>query len=255
MNPSWNYAGAVEMATNIGQTFENLFRARSEVFVDYKRMLARFSEAVAALNPDRPLSFQEVEEIHNEMCIAKELLTFDRLDCVLYEPKVPKSSKSIDFGYSVDGVVRYVDVKTIHPRRIDRFDQFEEARALDRFPPNHAIHLDRESGGGEFWHDMYASRDKMLSYALELEGKLSSFDQLPVASLAFCGNGFHWSRLDLTRFLQRYWSGLHSPLDPFAKIEAHHLSIQSISLARTIAHFGRMQRKFGHNFPQLVEWF
>ena len=49
MNPNWDYAGAVEMATNIGLTFENLFRARSEVFVDYMRMLARFSEAVAAL--------------------------------------------------------------------------------------------------------------------------------------------------------------------------------------------------------------
>ena len=60
--------------------------------------------------------------------------------------------------------------------------------------------------------------------------------------MAFCGNGFDWSRDELEDFVAFYSSGRHRSDDTFADIEAHAIREKGVTLARTISQFAYLER-------------
>src|SRR4029077_12119372 len=134
-------------------------------------------------------------------------------------------AQTIDFrATGDDGLIAYVDVKTIKPAPRDRWDQYEKAQEKSLFPARAHILVKKEWLGGEIWHSTFAARDRMLEYALETEKKIAEAKltaERTLFVLALCGNGFHWHEDQLEDFVSFYHSGKHRPDDPFAKMEAH----------------------------------
>lgn len=256
---TWNLSEAIEMGQKIQTEFERIFRQEADRFVDWKKLIKRFERALKSLKHNDPESYCRIDEIHNEMCVAYVLLTSNnsKIDKILYEPQIPGISKTIDFGYTAEGKFGYVDVKTICPRPLDHWDKFESALKNGYFPDYCTFSLTKEHGGGLIWHDITASRNKMLDYTRELEEKIDSIsDAIEDISilLVFCGNGFNWSCSDLENFVEYYWLGKHSAFDRLAKMEVHHIEVKAIKLNRLINCFGYMKRRFQSMYPDEIKW-
>lgn len=107
----------------------------------------------------------------------------------------------------------FVDVKTIQPKSIDRWDRFETANRERWFPDNASVVLSKSWLGGKLWHSMFAARSRMREHALELEkkialGKLADRESTHFI-LALCGAGFHWHEGELEDFVAFYRTGVH----------------------------------------------
>ena len=110
------------------EAFTPIFSEAADRVSDGERLLKRFNEAFHLVRNGS--SFRAVDEVHNELCIAKALLanTKPRFSSLAYEPRLPGCAKSIDFcASSDDGCMVFVDVKTIKPEARDRWEQFERA--------------------------------------------------------------------------------------------------------------------------------
>lgn len=243
----------------IQSEFEEIFEREADRFINWKKLIKRFEDAFSALRND-PVSYGQIDEIHNEMCVAYVLLTLQnlKLDEVLYEPQIPGAAKTIDFRYSIDGRLGYVDVKTIRTKQAhDSWSKFEEARENRYFLDSCTFILDEDYGGGQIWHDFVASRSKMIEYTRELEAKTEylndSVREIPVW-LVFCGNGFHWNCLDLKNFVDYYWSGKNAMLDPFPKMQEHYIETKAIQFSRLINCFGCMKRGGWSMYPDEMKW-
>jgi hypothetical protein len=144
-----------------------------------------------------------------------------------------------------DGITAWIDVKTINPEAIDRWDQFQSLRESGRFGPVKVIYKE-DWLGGELHHGAYAARAKMLEYTLEFEAKIKAGDLANSearACLVFCGNGFYWDLGDLEDFLKFYFTRAHAVHDRFREMELYHLATKRISLERTVPHFGYLERQ------------
>ena len=203
--------------------FSDKFEVAGERFRDRERLLKRFSDVIETFIARNSSSFRSVDEAHNELCIASDILdsSVPKFSSLEYEPVLPACDKSIDFrGRAERNVTVYVDVKTIKPEAKDRWDQFERALREQWFPENVSVILSQEWLGGELWHNMFAARSRMLEYTLELEEKIAT-GGLEASNtffvLALCGDGSHWRKDWLEDFVSFYYSGMHRPDDPFAK--------------------------------------
>jgi hypothetical protein len=121
-------------------TYLQRFRAEGCRFQGGERLLQRFTQAVTqALKGDRTY-FRAVDEAHNELCIAYNLLqgTDPRFSFVAYEPRLAHCAKSIDFrADDGKGTTVFIDAaKTIKPEDIDRWEQYEKAQKEKWFPEN-----------------------------------------------------------------------------------------------------------------------
>ena len=162
-----------EYRAEVREAFSKVFADAADRFSDGERLLRRFDDAVDSVL--KGSSFRAVDEVHNELCVAKALLgnTKPRFSSLAYEPPLPGCAKTIDFcAVAPDGSTLYVDVKTIKPEDGDRWEQFEKAVKADWIPENVNVVLSREWMGGEIWHGMFAARSRMLEYTLELESKI-----------------------------------------------------------------------------------
>ena len=214
-----------------------------------KYLLARFEEALSELWAHGRGHFHKVDEAHNEICVAANLLSsknedFLRID---YEPPLGATNQTIDFvAYSRHKRKLFVDVKTIAPRRFDRWGQYRELRG--KLQKGTDIALSRNWLGGELWHDAFASRSRVLEYTLELEEKItalkrgSGIGQRECFILMFCDTGGHWHEDELEDFVSAYRRRKHRPDDPFADMEAHYIANKSLKLNRLISRFACMQR-------------
>ncbi|MGD0733076.1 MAG: hypothetical protein ABR956_17560 [Terracidiphilus sp.] len=245
--------------TKVARIFGEIFATETGRFRDGQRLLRRFNEAVDHALTGSPL--RSVDEAHNELCIARALLlnTTPRFSSVAYEPPLTACAKSIDFcGQSSEGLTTFVDVKTIMPEPKDRWDQFEKAREEERFPNNHIIGLSKDWMGGEIWHGWLAGRGRMLEYTLELEEKIKEGGlkgrKDTILILALCGTGFHWQESQLEDFADFYRSGRHRSDDSFAKMEAHFIKEEKLSLERTVTAFACMHRKRTAVLPTFLHW-
>lgn len=136
-----------------------------------------------------------------------------------------------------------VDVKTVSPEPIDRWDQFAHAREAGWI--RDGFDLSTAWMGGELWHSASTARARMLEYTLELEAKLPRYKVgLPnvFAVLAFCGNGFSWRLDELEDFASFYFSRRHRSDDLFGPMELHHVNTRNIHLVRSINRFAYFER-------------
>jgi hypothetical protein len=236
-----------DYSAEVSNTFISQFAHAGDRFKDGTKLLRRFTKAVDAVLANGWSKFHAVDEAHNEMCIADAILssTDPVVTHLEYEPPLFGCAKSIDFRAIYGTTTTYVDVKTITPRLRDRWDQFVKFEQENRFPERVSVILDEEWLGGELWHNMYASRERMLEHALDLErkiseGKLVADDTFFI--LAFCGHRFHWRESQLEDFISFYYTGSHRPDDPFGTAEAKFIQDKKLSIFRTISRFACLFR-------------
>jgi hypothetical protein len=250
-----SYAGEVTAA--FGKEFTD-DRARLK---GSGKLLARFADAVGSMLSNGRRLIAGVDEAHNELCVASQLLAnvAPRFALLEYEPGLPDSAQSIDFRARTDaGQAFYVDVKTISPRVNDRWDQFEKAQKEGWFPANVHVTLFQTLLGGELWHNMFAARARMLEYALHLEAKIRDCAlgdaRESFFTLVFGGEGFHWREDGLEDFVSFYRTGTHRPDDPFSKAEAKHIADKNIRIDRTITRFACMRRSQFEIRHRRINW-
>lgn len=188
------------------------------------------------------------DEIHNEVVVALALLESQDADVrtLRYEPPLPGTDKTIDFQVEFENDhVAYIDVKSIVPKAVDKWSQYEQAQQQGWMPASAGVVLDKRMLGGELWHFGVAARSRMLEYAMELEAKIEFAKAMhPSATvcLMLCSMGFHWSRDELEDFAGFYRSGTHRPDDPYSVMEAKHLHDKQIVLSRGIDAFAFLER-------------
>lgn len=247
-------------SAKVEATYSQRFEAESSRFKDGARLIERFTQAVAQVLATDRTAFRAVDEAHNELCIAYELLRSSnlRFSYVCYEPRLHHCTKSIDFRADVDEEKTvFVDVKTLKPQDIDRWNQYEKAVQEGWFPKNVEVLLSKDWLGGNLWHNRFASRSRMLEYALELEQKIR---ECKLASektrfvLALCGDRFHWRKDQLEDFVQFYFTGQHRPDDALGKAESRYLIEKGITLARSIWLFACMNRQPGRIDVDRLNW-
>ncbi|MGO9018974.1 MAG: hypothetical protein ACLQVJ_11560 [Syntrophobacteraceae bacterium] len=246
-------------ADEVRYAFESVLNADPTRFLKGPQIIARFQRTVDDVLAGRG-KFRAVDEAHNELCIAEALLAnaplrFTKID---YEPKLANCIKTIDFrAESEDGLIVFVDVKTIKPISKDRWDQYGRAMREKWFPQNVKFILDEELLGGELWHNAFAARSSMLNYSIELEVKIDQSDLKNSGSvfvLAFCGEGFHWHEDELDDFVSFYFSGNHRSDDPFSVAESKSIIENGIAFARSISRFASMRRPHGVVHRERLNW-
>jgi hypothetical protein len=229
--------------------YHALFRTSSDRFRNHVQFLARFSSAAEEVRTSGWQSFRAANEAHNELCIAAALLenAVPRFTCLEYEPPLSGCSKTIDFrAIAADGLIVYIDVKTIEPRSKDRWDHFVKMRTEGRFPDNIRMILNQQWLGGEIWHNKFTARSRMLEHTQELERKIyeaSLQGGNVVFVLALCGERFHWHESELEDFVSYYYLGKHHFDDPYEKMEERYVQENGISFARSITSFACLHRK------------
>ncbi|WP_028215101.1 hypothetical protein [Paraburkholderia mimosarum] len=247
-------------ATEVRNAFESVFAAAQARFEHGPRLVARFQKAVDKVRSGGRGNFRAVDEAHNELCIAEALLanTAPWFTKVEYEPILANCEKTIDFrAESDDGLIVYVDAKTIKPLSKDRWDQYERAVQEGWLPKNISVILNKEWLGGELWHYAFAARSQMLEYTLELEHKIAQSrlkDSGSVLVLALCGEGFHWHQDELEDFVAFYFSGTHRSDDPFALAEEKDINEKGIAVSRSVSRFACMQRPQGEVHWKRLNW-
>src|SRR5438094_8202175 len=156
--------------------FSLFFEARAAVFPKWRLLMDRLRGARDTVLTRGWPHRSEIEEGHNEICVAAAILEKPNslVRSLDYEPKLGGTEKTIDFIAVVQGKAPcFVDVKTIAPKSVDRWEQYQwahDARLLGD-PP--MLGLSREGLGGEIWHANVAARARMLEHTVELEDKLS----------------------------------------------------------------------------------
>lgn len=255
----WHLTSVARYTQEVTREFEARFQKEANRFKDGRILLNRFVKTADLFEKNGVSQFDAINEAHNELCIASALLTMTDpvIETLEYEPPLENCAKSIDFRVKYKDIAIYVDVKTIKPERLDRWEQFVETNQLGRFPERVKLMLEQEWLGGELWHNNYTSRARMLEHALGLEaklreGKLNAPGTFSV--LALCGYGFHWHRDDLEDFVHFYRTGFHWPGDAFSMLEAYYIQSKSVQLDRTISRFVCMFRPTFGITPDTINW-
>lgn len=236
------------------------FAAYAPRFAHGDRLLAHYSELLSVVLEQGRSHFHAVHEAHNEICVADAILSDpSTLNARLkYEPSLPNTEKTIDFVLQeTDGRLTLIDVKTVKPKRIDRWDQYQGAIREGWLPQNVQYILEQDGMGGELWHQAFASRARFLEYTLELENKIESAAFGVNARrriLMFCGEGFDWHLDELEDFVAYYRSGTHSAGDRFALAEARYVLENKIVFQRSISSFGCLNRSQGNAQARKVIW-
>lgn len=192
--------------------------------------------------------YKALETCLNEVYVSLGILENPsfRVETLFYEPKLDTDERTIDFVMIDQSESKWhVDVKTIMPDKIDRWNQYVEILDQGLLTPNNTILLDHIGLGGEIWHSRFASRARMLEYTLEFEDKLGrnnpNFD--PTKSImVFCGNGYDWTEDQLEDFVFFYQQGNHRRDDPLGVMEDHHIQKKKLILPRRIKRFAYLER-------------
>jgi hypothetical protein len=220
------------------------------------RLWTQFQDAIAAWraqpSPERVLG---VIERVNELATAGILLQDSSGLKLEYEPQ-PQDKKRIDFRFYLDvDQDGYAEVKTVQPRTDDspeNWHKYEERR--EHFTQNTEYIVNKSWLGAQIFGRSFSARAAFLRYALDFEEKLDAVQASAPGSgcLIFCGNGMDWHPSELEDFSDFYRTGKHRPDDPFAKMEAHYVEENKITLKGNIHSFGCLIR--GHEDIQPRRW-
>jgi hypothetical protein len=198
-----------------------------------------------------------INDFQNEVCLVADLLKGRQWwEFLEYEPLLA-DGRSIDFKVTAADREIYIDVKSIHPSRADKWDQFRTATSKDRFPQNCSLVLSKDLGGGEIYHGWATARDRILKHVLSLEDKVRVGDLVAdnkFVVLALCSDGSTWFEDDLEDFEEFYRTGQYRPDDSFAKMEDFYLKDRQLSLARSISGFAYMERSSRSIRHEGINW-
>lgn len=239
--------------------YNGLFSRSSTSFPESSALLQRFADARDAVISEGWKTWAGLDAAHNELCVAGAILEAPNypVEELAYEPPPSEGAKTIDFrAEGHDGRVWFVDVKTIAPDFIDRWEQFEAAKTHEWLADRTELVLLRDWLGGELWHSKTAARGRMLEYTLELEGKLGGYPgfEAETTVLMLCGNGFHWHEDELEDFVAFYVEGHHRPDDSLAAMERHFIKAKKLNLPRRVVRFGYCQRQSCQVSPSRLNW-
>ena len=173
-----------------------------------------------------------------------------------YKPPVEDGAKTIDFRVSgPDGRIWLIDVKTIAPQIIDRWDRSDRAKSKKWLKDGDLVLLEGALGG-KLWHLKFASRSRMLEYTLELEHKLAGYATVDADTtvMMLCSNGFDWHQDELEDFVAFYVDGQHRRDDSLASMEKHAVDSSGVQLPRHVKRFGYLQRNDQAIQPSVVNW-
>lgn len=228
-------------------------------FAQASNLLGRFNEAQRSVESGGWANWSSVETAHNELSIAAAIIQAPNYTVheLVYEPTPTTGARTVDFrARGSDGRVWFIDVKTIAPELIDRWEQFETATSQNWLSDRNELVLLRDWLGGELWHSKTAARSRMLEYTLELECKLLGYPGWDPATtvLMLCGNGFHWYEDELEDFVAFYVSGQHRADDPLGAMEQHFIDTNRLELPRRVTRFGYCQRSSLMIEPSRVNW-
>jgi hypothetical protein len=240
--------------------FRPRFAACAPRFTASETLFTRFSAAIRDVIGQGRSLFRAVDETHNELCVADCLLSDPSVkdSTVLYEPTLPNTRKTIDFCLrDAEGLLTLIDVKTIKPQPLDRWDQYERALREGWLPKHIDFIIEQEWQGGELWHTAFTSRSRFLEYSLEFEAKLEAAAYgaaAPRRILMFCGEGFYWHQDELADFVAYYRNGTHRGDDLFALVESRYVLERRVNLQRSISSFGCLSRRQGDVQPRRFNW-
>jgi len=245
-----------DYAAEVHEAFGAEFRDAGNRFARGKALLQQFTKAVGSVRTRGWGYFNAVDERHNELCIASAILANPSVVQLDYEPRLPGCAKSIDFQATAeDGMVSYVDVKTIKPDAKDGWKQYERAQQEKWLPKRVQVVLSKGCIGGEIWHSMFAARSSMLDYTLKLEAKIAKLSTENARFvMAFCGEGFNWDRSELEDFVSFYFKGRHRDDDPFSQAELKDMKDKGRCFDRTITRFACMSRPQGTVRQRPIHW-
>ena len=236
-------------------------RANKDRFSDSERFIARYHDAVSGVLKQGAQKLRAFHEAHNELCTATAILddkSEPKVTQLQYEPRIDSCGKRFDFRVALsEGPIRYIEVKTIHPTTQDDWKKYQAALNNQRFPKDTYLILENEWLGGELYHNAYASRTKMLDYALDLEEKIEACLINVSEKLTFLTlftNGFHWHLDELEDFIFFYLNGVHFPGDPFANMEEFVVKEKKIIFRKSIDHFAFFRRPKTEMKPNKVVW-
>jgi hypothetical protein len=250
----------VEIASETEEHFRALFSAHVRRLAGVESCLDRFLSSAEALRQQRTrMALTAVEESHNELCIAEELLLCREppFSLIEYEPPLPCGDQRIDFRATNDRSVWFVEVKTIHPELKDRWDQYQRIVQAGHITDNVTIHFEKQWMGGQLWHQKFSARAKMLEYSLEFEDRIRAGGvDSPKHGfiLAFFSDGFAWDEDELEDFVAFYRTGRHRLDDGLAKMEKHALEAEGRSLMRRISAFAYFCRPPFEQAPTAKNW-
>lgn len=231
---------------------------KKDIFPSSATLLNRYRAAGQHVLKGDFSALRSFHEVHNEVCAAAEVLQDSNVKRVEYEPTINNCKKKFDFHISMaDGLVRLMEVKTIHPISKDDWAKFKAAGEKGLFPNNTYLLLGEEGLGGELYHNSYAARGKMLDYTLEMEDKIESCCknvEETVTFLVFFTDGFDWHLDELEDFVFFYRSGIHYPGDPFAVMEDDFIKKEGIVLKKVIHYLSYLRRPKNEIRPNKMVW-
>jgi len=225
-------------------------------FPSADKLLKRFRVSAENFLRNKPQARNEFREIHNELCVAVNILASP--DCIKldYEPLLTNCAKRIDFHATISTARSlWIEVKTIHPSEQDDWSKLEKMQKDARLPNNVCVIMDKNCLGGELWHNAYASRSKMLEYTIEMEYRIASCNintEKEDCILAFFSNGFKWHIDELEDFIAYYRTNAHRDDDPFREMEEHFIKINGSKFRHNIRNFAFFCRRSSEVIPSSV---
>jgi hypothetical protein len=214
-------------------------------FPDAEHMVNRFDAAIARWRQSD--DFRPVINDANELAAAAEILHDLRAtDLLLYEPKLSKTPKSIDFGVLwADGGRSWIDMKTVVPGWQDDDAAWKRITEITAATPgNTHLVLDRDFGGAAIGGQWIKARWSFVQRTVDLEAKIAHLTEVergPVR-LLFCSEGI-WHQDDLEDFADFYHSGLFRADDWAQNAIAQYMAERNIKFDHSIAGFCYLERK------------
>ncbi len=240
------------------RTLISTLEHNKDIFPSYSTLINRYRAAAQHVLQDGFSGLSSFHEVHNEVCTAAVILEEASVKRVEYEPQINNCQKKFDFHISMpDGLVRIMEVKTIHPISKDDWAKFEAADKKGWLPDDTYLLLSEGGLGGELYHNSYAARGKMLDYTMEMEDKIELCCQnleKEVTFLVFFTDGFDWHLDELEDFVFFYRSGRHFPGDPFALMEDDFIKKKGIVLKKVIRYFSCLRRPKTELKPNKIVW-
>lgn len=250
-----------EFVSKVEQDLITVVESNKNRFPSGDRLINRYRDAISRVRKGGYCQFKEFHEVHNELCTAVVILE-DKSEPMVqkleYEPQISKCDKRFDFHVMMsDNNTRYLELKTIHPISQDDWYKYQKALMDKRFPENTHFILDKQSLGGELYHNFYSARSKMLDYTIDIEKKIESCLDNPKTNAIFLvlfSNGFAWYLEELEDFVFFYRKGKHFPGDPFAQMEDYFIKEREILLSGSIHCFSYFRRPKLEVRPNKVVW-
>lgn len=250
----------LQHAVTVEQHFHALFLSHAPRLSGIESCFDRFRSSVETLRVQPTgAALAAVDECHNELCVAEELLLCSDhpFSLIEYEPALPWGDQRIDFRATNDRATWFVEVKTVHPELKDRWEHYERMVGAGHITDNVTIHFERQWMGGELWHNKFSARARMLEHTRKLEERIVA-GQVDSPKhgfvLALFSDGFAWHEDELEDFVAFYRTGRHRLDDGLAKMEQHAMQTKRHSLAGRISAFGYFSRPAFELSPVERNW-